>query len=158
MNNLRSNIFHPEKHHDLARPDSMSMARSPTPSATATARLQRRLCRGRPAPALGRGLLRQPAQRCRRPRAHPPHAEQHDAATFQRPDFEALLDRGTIKTRNYQRLLSAGAIPLRADIGQLICDARTEGLRLAIASSSTPQNVASLLRANLGPKADTGSR
>lgn len=84
------------------------------------------------------------------------YAEQHDAATFQRPDFEALLDRvHTIKTRNYQRLLSAGAIPLRADIGQLICDARTEGLRLAIASSSTPQNVASLLRANLGPKADT---
>ena len=84
------------------------------------------------------------------------YAEQHDAATFQRPDFEALLDRvHTIKTRNYQRLLAAGAIPLRADIGQLICDARTEGVRLAISSSSKLENVVGLLRANLGPNADT---
>ncbi len=84
------------------------------------------------------------------------YAKQHDPATFARPDFEALLDRiHTIKTRNYQRLLAAGVIPLRADIGQLICDARTEGLRLAIASSSTQQNVTFLLRANLGPMADS---
>lgn len=84
------------------------------------------------------------------------YAERFDPATFQRPDFEALLDRvHSIKTRNYQRLLGAGAIPLRADIGQLICDARSEGLRLAIASSSKSQNVVALLRANLGPKADT---
>ncbi|SMB21028.1 Protein CbbY, plasmid [Sterolibacterium denitrificans] len=83
------------------------------------------------------------------------YAEQFDPATFQRPDFDALLDRiHAIKTSNYQRLLEAGAIPLRADIGQLICDARTEGLRLAIASSSTAQNIVSLLRANLGPQAD----
>ena len=60
-----------------------------------------------------------------------------------------------LKTRNYQRLLAAGAIPLRADIGHLICDARTEGMRLAIASSSKRENVAGLLRANLGPTADT---
>ncbi|MEO8411569.1 MAG: HAD-IA family hydrolase, partial [Propionivibrio sp.] len=43
---------------------------------------------------------------------------------------------------------------LRADIGQLICDARTEGVRLAIASSSKEENVVGLLRANLGPNAD----
>jgi beta-phosphoglucomutase-like phosphatase (HAD superfamily) len=73
-----------------------------------------------------------------------------------RPDFEELLQRiHDIKTRNYQRLLAAGAIPLRADIGQLICDARTEGVRLAIASSSKLGNVVGLLRANLGPNADT---
>ena len=84
------------------------------------------------------------------------YAERFDAATAKRPDFEELLERvHAIKTRNYQRLLSAGAIPLRADIGQLICDARTEGLRLAIASSSKSQNVVALLRANLGPKADS---
>jgi len=83
------------------------------------------------------------------------YAEKFDPATFQRADFDTLLDRiHEIKTRNYQRLLAAGAIPLRADIGSLICDARTEGLRLAIASSSTPQNVVNLLRANLGPEAD----
>jgi HAD superfamily hydrolase (TIGR01509 family) len=72
------------------------------------------------------------------------------------PTFEDLLRRiHDIKTRNYQRLLAAGAIPLRADIGQLICDARTEGVRLAIASSSKLENVVGLLRANLGPNADT---
>jgi HAD superfamily hydrolase (TIGR01509 family) len=59
-----------------------------------------------------------------------------------------------LKTRNYQRLLAAGAIPLRADIGQLICDARTEDVRLGIASSSKHDNIVGLLRANLGPNAE----
>lgn len=83
------------------------------------------------------------------------YARKHDPATFARPDFEELLKKlHDTKTRNYQRLLAAGAIPLRADIGQLICDARSEGLRLAIASSSKPENISGLLRANLGPGAD----
>ncbi len=84
------------------------------------------------------------------------YAEQYDPATFARADFDTLLRRiHEIKTRNYQRLLGMGAIPLRADLGQLICDARTEDLRIAIASSSKHENVVGLLRANLGPKADT---
>ena len=83
------------------------------------------------------------------------YAEKFDPATRARSDFDDLLQRiHDIKTRNYQRLLAAGAIPLRADIGQLICDARTEGVRLAIASSSKLDNVVGLLRANLGPNAD----
>ncbi len=84
------------------------------------------------------------------------YAEKFDPAVRARPDFDELLARiHDIKTRNYQRLLAAGAIPLRADIGQLICDARTEGVRLAIASSSKLENVVGLLRANLGPNADS---
>ncbi len=84
------------------------------------------------------------------------YAERFDPATRARPDFDELAKRiHELKTRNYQRLLSAHGIPLRADIGQLICDARTEGLRLAIASSSKRENVVGLLQANLGPKADT---
>ena len=84
------------------------------------------------------------------------YAEKFDPTTRARPDFDELLHRvHDIKTRNYQRLLAAGAIPLRADIGQLICDARTEGVRLAISSSSKLENVVGLLRANLGPNADT---
>lgn len=84
------------------------------------------------------------------------YAEKYDPATRARPDFDELLQRlHDIKTRNYQRLLAAGAIPLRADIGQLICDARTEGVRLAIASSSKLENIVGLLRAHLGPNADT---
>ncbi len=84
------------------------------------------------------------------------YAENFDPATRARPDFDELLRKlHDIKTRNYQRLLAAGAIPLRADVGQLICDARTEGVRLAIASSSKMDNIVGLLRANLGPNADT---
>ncbi len=82
-------------------------------------------------------------------------AEQFVPASRARPAFDDLMQRvHDIKTRNYQRLLAAGAIPLRADIGQLICDARTEGVRLGIASSSKQENVVGLLRANLGPNAD----
>ena len=84
------------------------------------------------------------------------YAKQFDPATLNRPDFEELLQRvHEIKTRNYQRLLAAGAIPLRADIGQLICDAKSEGLRLAIASSSKPQKITGLLRHAHGPLAYT---
>ena len=84
------------------------------------------------------------------------YAEHFDPATRARPDFDDLMHRvHEIKTRNYQRLLAAGAIPLRGDIGQLICDARTEGVRLGIASSSKQENVVGLLRANLGPNADS---
>lgn len=84
------------------------------------------------------------------------YAEHFDPASRSRQDFDELLQRvHEIKTRNYQRLLAAGAIPLRADIGQLICDARTDGVRLAIASSSKLENVVCLLRANLGPNADS---
>lgn len=84
------------------------------------------------------------------------YAENFDPTTLARPDFDELMHRvHDIKSRNYQRLLAAGAIPLRADIGQLICDARTEGMRLAIASSSKLDNVVGLLRANLGPNVDS---
>jgi HAD superfamily hydrolase (TIGR01509 family) len=81
------------------------------------------------------------------------YAAKYDAATAARPDFEALLARvHEAKTRHYQRLIESGAVRLRADVGSLICEARTEGLRLAIASSSTPSSVRSLLKANLGPE------
>lgn len=84
------------------------------------------------------------------------YAERFDPATFARPDFEQLLQRThKIKTDHYQRMLESGAILLRADLGQLICEARTEGLRVAIASSSRHQNVVGLLKSNLGPEADS---
>ena len=84
------------------------------------------------------------------------YTEHFEPAIHARADREELLHRvHDIASRNYQRLLAAGAIPLRADIGQLICDARTEGVRLAIASSSQQCNIVALLRANLGPNAET---
>ena len=83
------------------------------------------------------------------------YAEHHDPAVNARPDRDELLARiHEIAVRNYQRRLAEGHIRLRSDIGQLICDARTDGVRLAIASSSCEQNIVGLLKTHLGPKAD----
>jgi HAD superfamily hydrolase (TIGR01509 family) len=83
------------------------------------------------------------------------YAKTYDPETFARPDFEALLERvHESKSAHYQALLASGAVRLRPDITQLIFDARTEGLQLAIASSSMQRNIVGLLRANLGLQAD----
>ncbi len=54
------------------------------------------------------------------------------------------------KTHFYLELLQSGAIPLRAGVEDLINEARETGLRLAIATTTTPANVTYLLTATLG--------
>jgi HAD superfamily hydrolase (TIGR01509 family) len=54
------------------------------------------------------------------------------------------------KTRHYTRLLSTGAIPLRPGVERLIREARQRGFRLAIATTTTPENVTALLTHTLG--------
>ncbi len=54
------------------------------------------------------------------------------------------------KTRHYVRLLNEGLIPLRPGVKRLIDEARQAGLRLAIATTTTPENVTALLEATLG--------
>jgi HAD superfamily hydrolase (TIGR01509 family) len=54
------------------------------------------------------------------------------------------------KTRHYLELLSTGAIPLRPGIKRLINEARQRGIRLAIATTTTPENVTTLLTHTLG--------
>lgn len=54
------------------------------------------------------------------------------------------------KTRHYLSLLEAGAIPLRPGVRRLLKEARAAGLRLAIATTTTPENVTTLLRTALG--------
>jgi len=54
------------------------------------------------------------------------------------------------KTRHFVRLLQRGAIPLRPGVERLLKEARACGLRLAIATTTTPQNVTTLLTATLG--------
>lgn len=74
------------------------------------------------------------------------------------PDFE-LPENGDewiaglhkAKTRHYVRMLGEGLIPLRPGVKRLIDEARAEGLRLAIATTTTPENVTALLSATLGP-------
>ena len=54
------------------------------------------------------------------------------------------------KTRIYTELLSNGKIPLRAGVKRLLLEAKAVGLRLAIATTTTPENVTALLKYTLG--------
>jgi HAD superfamily hydrolase (TIGR01509 family) len=60
------------------------------------------------------------------------------------PDaFVAALHRA--KTRYYLARLATGAIPLRPGVLRLLKEARAAGIRLAIATTTTPENVEGLL-------------
>ncbi|MCX7173633.1 MAG: HAD family hydrolase [Proteobacteria bacterium] len=70
------------------------------------------------------------------------------------PDSENRIARlHEAKTRHFVALLESGGIPLRPGVARLIRESRAEGLRLAIATTTTAENVAALLRINLGPDA-----
>jgi HAD superfamily hydrolase (TIGR01509 family) len=56
------------------------------------------------------------------------------------------------KTLHYVALLQSGAIPLRPGVERLLNEARSAGLRLGIATTTTPENVTTLLAATLGPE------
>ena len=57
------------------------------------------------------------------------------------------------KTRHYTEMLAEGAIPLRPGVKRLILAARDAGLRLAVATTTTPANVSALLEHALDPEA-----
>jgi len=71
---------------------------------------------------------------------------------YQRPDNlqQMIVELHKSKTRHYTELLSKGAIPLRPGVERLINEARDAGLRLAIATTTTPENVTALLEHTLG--------
>jgi HAD superfamily hydrolase (TIGR01509 family) len=56
------------------------------------------------------------------------------------------------KTRFYGSVVSDGGMPLRPGVERLLHDAQEAGLRLAIASTTTADNVHALLNATLGPR------
>lgn len=61
-------------------------------------------------------------------------------------DREALIAAlHQAKTRHYLALLRTGAIPLRPGVLRLLREARAAGIRLAIATTTTPENVTVLL-------------
>jgi len=67
------------------------------------------------------------------------------------PDLDSfILNLHKIKTRHFVTLLKSGAIPLRPGVERLLNEARAEGLRLAIATTTTPENITALLTATLG--------
>lgn len=66
-------------------------------------------------------------------------------------DFIAKLHAA--KTEHYQQLLTKGAIPLRPGIRRLLEEARSQGVRLAIATTSALPNVTALLEQTMGSEA-----
>jgi beta-phosphoglucomutase-like phosphatase (HAD superfamily) len=75
---------------------------------------------------------------------------------FRGPDdldgFIADLHRR--KTAHYTRMLAEGAIPMRPGVNRLLNEAMAAGVRLAIATTTTPENVSALLRYSLAPDAE----
>jgi HAD superfamily hydrolase (TIGR01509 family) len=74
-----------------------------------------------------------------------------------RTDFELPADGDAFiaglhaaKTRHYTEMLAGGAIPLRPGVERLLNEARAAGLRLAVATTTTPENVTALLSNTLG--------
>jgi len=57
------------------------------------------------------------------------------------------------KTRIYRSLVAGGEIRLRPGVGRLVTEAHAAGLRLAIASTTSPENVTELLESGFGSEA-----
>lgn len=77
-----------------------------------------------------------------------------------RPDFRFPGDPETeiarlhrLKTDFYTRMLGEGSIPLRPGVERLLREAREAGLRLAVATTTTPANVEALLTHTIGAEA-----
>lgn len=70
------------------------------------------------------------------------------------PDVaERIVALHKAKTRHYTQLAAAGGIPLRPGVARLLDEARAAGLRLAVATTTTLENVSALLLPALGADA-----
>jgi HAD superfamily hydrolase (TIGR01509 family) len=77
------------------------------------------------------------------------------------PDFDApvkldeyIAGLHAAKTDIYTKTVASGDIPMRPGVRRLIEEARDAGLRLAIATTTTPVNVTALLHHNLAPDSE----
>ncbi len=73
-----------------------------------------------------------------------------------RPDFEKPTDFDDLiaelhkaKTRHYTAMLAKGNVPMRPGVKRLLEEAREAGIRLAVATTTTPENVTGLLEHSL---------
>jgi beta-phosphoglucomutase-like phosphatase (HAD superfamily) len=61
-----------------------------------------------------------------------------------------ISDLHKIKTKHFVALLKSGQIPLRPGVARLIQELRTAKIIIAIATTTTPENVTTLLKSTLG--------
>jgi len=80
----------------------------------------------------------------------------HYVETY-RPDFtkpddfdDLVAELHKSKTHHYTAMLAEGNIPMRAGVKRLLEEARSAGIRLAVATTTTPDNVTALLEHSLG--------
>ena len=71
---------------------------------------------------------------------------------FEKPaDYDGFVKHlHLVKTVHYTAMLADGHIPLRPGIEQLINEAHSDNIRLAIATTTSPENVSALLEVGLG--------
>ena len=68
-------------------------------------------------------------------------------------DLDGLIARlHATKTGHYTALAAQGGIPLRLGVVRLLGEARAAGIRLAIATTTTPENVTALLQHSVAPQ------
>lgn len=79
----------------------------------------------------------------------------HFNRAFQAPvDLDGFVaDLHQRKTERFTAMLAEGRIPLRSGVRRLLEEARSAGVRLAVATTTTPANVEALLTHTLGPEA-----
>lgn len=79
------------------------------------------------------------------------YAERHDPGFLEADDVDdRILSLHRLKTDFYVEIMQSGDIALRPGIARLLNEARQQGLRLAIATTTTRANVTNLLTATLG--------
>ncbi|HEY9631492.1 MAG TPA: HAD family hydrolase [Coleofasciculaceae cyanobacterium] len=66
---------------------------------------------------------------------------------------EQIASLHAAKTVHYKQLLQENVIPLRPGVKRLLLEAREQGIRLAIATTTTPANVTALLENAIAPEA-----
>ncbi|MEA3404787.1 MAG: HAD family hydrolase [Pseudomonadota bacterium] len=59
------------------------------------------------------------------------------------------------KTKFYTQLMAEGKIPLRPGVENLINEARSTGMRMAVVTTTTPENVTALLENTLGADSES---
>lgn len=67
--------------------------------------------------------------------------------------LELVPDLHREKTRLYREVIESGRVQARSGVRRLMMEARKAGIRVAIASTTSPENIEPLVSAGLGPQA-----
>ena len=82
------------------------------------------------------------------------YIENYVAEELNRPNLdEWIASLHKAKTGHFKELMTRGDIPLRPGVKRLIHELRSKGIKIAIATTTTPENVTYLLESTLGKNA-----